>query len=167
MEASDLYISLNEERSSYLCIECNKVSSNQSTMYYHVMKDHLKTCKFECNYCATTFLQKSLYLKHLATVHPKTPHPSKTEKNPYVGIAYQCGGCEHTSTTKGNCLIHYARTHASWIPVYKKKESCTGCKLVFASSTAYLHHALQCFPVPEDKKKELELISEVKTAPPA
>jgi hypothetical protein len=167
MEASDLYISLNEERSSYLCIECNKVSSNQSTMYYHVMKDHLKTCKFECNHCATNFLQKSLYLKHLATVHPKTPHPSKTEKNPYVGIAYQCGGCEHTSTTKGNCLIHYARTHASWIPVYKKKESCTGCKLVFASSTAYLHHALQCFPVPEDKKKELELISEVKTAPPA
>ena len=158
---TDLYI---RENGLYTCKTCKKVTTYASTMHYHIANSHLEEKSYKCIPCEKGFVQKGLYLKHLALMHPDSPHPSATEKNPYAGTHYQCGGCDHTSTTKGNCLIHYARTHASWIPAYKKDSSCTGCDTPFASSTAYLHHAIYCFPVPgKTEENEIAKTVEVRT----
>jgi len=138
----------------YTCKECGKTTTYASTMHYHIASRHIKEKPYNCSDCKKGFVQRSLYEKHLAVAH------SDTTRNRYVGVYYQCSGCSHTSTTKGNCLIHYTRTHASWIPAYKKDSECTGCKKIFTSSTAYLYHAINCFPIPE-------LISVANTAPRA
>ena len=90
-------------------------------------------------------MQKSGYLHHLATVHPDNPHHGD-EKNPYASVKHDCPECDHTTHTKANLLIHYARTHCkTWIPTFSKTDPCTGCRKTFASSSAYLYHAIGCF----------------------
>jgi len=152
---TDLYT---KEKDLYICNECKKTTTYASTMHYHIASAHIEEKPYNCSECKKGFVQKSLYEKHKLSVHP-----SRMDIVTY----YQCGGCDHTSTTKGNSLIHYTRTHASWVPAYKKDSECTGCKKVFASSTAYLHHALYCFPLPGKKEeKEIAESIEANTAPP-
>jgi hypothetical protein len=159
---TDLYT---KEDDIYTCKMCKKTSTHASTMHYHIANTHIEEKPFNCAHCKKGFTQKGLYMKHLAHKHPDTTQ--SITKNPYTGVYYHCGGCDHTSTTKGNCLIHYTRTHALWVPAYSSTAACTGCTKLFTSSTAYLHHALYCFPLP-GKKEEKEIIEtiEARTAPP-
>jgi len=134
----------------YMCPHCPVKEVNQNTMFYHIKGIHEKDFPFECAHCPqeTRFLQRCSWLHHLATKHPKTPHPSDTELNPYAGkkIACPVSSCDLKSHMKGNVLIHYARTHCKeWIPGFTKGKACEGCSKVYGSSSAYLHHAMKCF----------------------
>ena len=141
----------------FVCPHCPKVTEKQNTMYYHIKKNHEKDLPFECKRCADCprFLQRTSYLHHLATIHAEDPHPVtessctedvKKEDNPYAGVSFTCPCCEHSTHTKANILIHFARTHCKeWIPSYEKGSSCSGCNKEFASSSAYLYHAPACF----------------------
>lgn len=133
---------------NFVCPYCKEVKKKQNTMHYHIKRVHEKDLPFQCSQCADQpkFLQKSSYLHHLATSHPENPHPSENERNMYAETKYPCAECSHSSHTKANTLIHYARTHStSWIPPYSKEEACVSCQKVFQSSSAYLYHALSCF----------------------
>jgi hypothetical protein len=149
----------------YVCPHCPVKEVNQNPMFYHIKGVHEKDFPFECAHCPTEtrFLQRCSWLHHLATKHPKTPHPSETDLNPYAGKDYACpaASCELKSHMKGNVLIHYARTHCKdWIPAFAKKTPCEGCSKTYSSSSAYLHHAMKCFKkrAPEDHAKTLSLI---------
>lgn len=146
--SADKYIK--NSNGHFVCPHCSKVEEKQNTMYYHIKSVHEQDFPFECALCTEEkprFLQRCSWLHHLATHHPDSPHPSATERNPYAGVSFACPstGCEHTSHTKANTIIHYARTHCKdWIPAYTKGTNCTGCKKSFASSSAYLYHASSC-----------------------
>lgn len=132
----------------FVCPHCNVIKEKQNTMLYHIEKKHDEKVRFECKQCAIPqkFLQKCTYLHHLAAIHPDSPHPSENEQNPYANVQHTCPSCAHTTHTKGNMLIHFARVHCeTWIPGFVKNEACKGCSKTYASSTAYLHHAVQCF----------------------
>lgn len=132
----------------FVCPYCNEVKKKQNTMHYHIKRVHEQNLPFQCNHCEEKpkFLQKSSYLHHLATHHPENPHPSESEKNMYANATFPCTACTHSSHTKANTMIHFARVHStSWIPPYCKDDPCTSCNKVFQSSSAYLYHALTCF----------------------
>jgi hypothetical protein len=132
----------------FVCPHCEKVTEKQNTMYYHVKKNHTKDLPFQCKKCsdAPRFLQKSSYLHHLATIHPEDADTEEGE-NPYVGVSFTCPAseCAHSTHTKANLLIHYARTHCkAWIPSFSKGSVCGGCKKEFNSSSAFLYHSISC-----------------------
>jgi len=140
----------------FVCPHCEKIEEKQNTMYYHIKSIHEQDFPFACVLCKNEdnenprFLQKCAWFHHLATHHPENPHPSPTERNPYANVLFNCPTCTHTSHTKGNILIHYARNHCKeWIPAYLRDRvtnvgACTGCRQEFKSSSAYLHHAIKC-----------------------
>jgi len=130
----------------FVCPHCEKVTEKQNTMYYHIKKNHEKDLPYSCKLCDAEprFLQKSSYLHHLATSHPDH---CDGEENPYAGIKFSCPfeGCTHSTHTKANLQIHFARNHCkSWIPTYTKDTTCTVCKRDFNSSSAYLYHCISC-----------------------
>jgi hypothetical protein len=135
-------------------------------MYYHLKKNHTSddSGKFICEHCPPEapmkFIQKSAYQQHLATKHKEIVSETE-EKNPYAGVTRKCPACDHTTHTKSNLIIHFARTHCKeWIPSFTKDSpTCKGCDKDFASSTAYLYHAISCIkPIPEDQANMLSLI---------
>ena len=136
----------------FVCPHCDKVTEKQNTMYYHIKKIHTQDLPFQCKLCTDTprFLQKSSYLHHLATHHPESCTPEECGgTNPYAGVKFTCPCCTHSTHTKANLLIHYARTHCKdWIPGFTKSESgncgCKSCDKTFNSSSAYLYHAVGC-----------------------
>jgi hypothetical protein len=133
----------------FVCPHCEKVTEKQNTMYYHIKKNHTKDLPFECKKCdgCPRFLQKSSYLHHLATIHPEEAKMTEVGENPYAGVSVACpaAGCDHSTHTKANLLIHYARSHCkAWIPSYSKGSSCGACKKEFNSSSAYLYHTISC-----------------------
>ena len=151
---------IRNDEGNYVCPNCPKITQHQNTMYYHIKKEHTKDLPFECKLCVALprFLQKSSYLHHLATLHPEMPDDDTGCKNPYAGVTYACPSCDHISHTKSNTRIHYARNHAKdWIPTYTK-DPCGSCGKECASSSSYLYHAIDCFPVPEDHKSILSRI---------
>ena len=128
----------------YVCPHCPKITAKQNTMYYHIKKNHTDDIPFSCEKCLghPRFLQKSAYQHHVATIHPED---AIIAVNPYAGVRVCCPSCDHSTHTKSNILIHYARTHCKeWIPAYSKNETCNGCDKSFASSSAYLYHAISC-----------------------
>ncbi len=150
----------------FVCPDCGKVTEKQNTMYYHIKKNHAKDLPFECKKCegCPRFLQKSSYLHHLATIHPDDAD-CESGSNPYAGVSYTCpcGDCDHSTHTKANLLIHYARSHCkAWIPSFSKSASaCSGCKKEFNSSSAYLYHAIGCL-VSAAPADQASIISRIK-----
>ena len=130
----------------FVCPYCNEIKRKQNTMHYHIRREHEQDFPFQCKQCENQprFLQKSSYLHHLATVHKENPHPNDQEKNQYATVMFHCPSCEHSTHTKANTMIHFARSHCPWIPSYTKNEPCKGCTKVFQSSSAYLYHATSC-----------------------
>ncbi len=152
-EMTDTLQYIRTEEGHFQCPHCEKVCEKQNTMYYHVKTIHMGEFKFSCAVCAKSekpmnFLQKSAYLKHMATKHPET---ALHEKNPYAGVTHKCPSCDHENSAKANVIVHYARHHCKdWIPGFTKGTPCKGCSKIFPSSTAYLYHAISCIkPVPE------------------
>jgi hypothetical protein len=139
---------IRNELNEFVCPHCGITEKHQNTMLYHIESKHEMKHRFECTQCEAKFLQKCTFLHHLATVHPDDPHPSEKESNMYAGLKFTCpdAECSHSTHTKANLRIHYARTHAkSWIPSYAKGKACAGCNKSFASSSAYLYHSTECF----------------------
>lgn len=138
---------------NFVCPHCDKICTKQNTMYYHIKKNHLNDLPYQCNACTDMpkFLQKSTYLHHCATFHPEC---DDKESNPYAGQSVKCPSCEHSTHTKANILIHYARVHCKdYIPTYSKSANvCKGCDKPFSSSSAYFYHSLSCFQssLPQD-----------------
>jgi|UniRef100_A0A6C0LMA3 hypothetical protein len=144
----------------YVCPHngCGKIAQKQNTMHYHIMKNHSTKLPFECNRCENRpqFLQRCGFMNHLATKHADTPKLTEKEKeilggvteNPVISISFKCPhtGCNQSTKTKSNMLIHYARTHATeWIPAYVRGVECTNCNVNYSSSSAYLYHSITCF----------------------
>lgn len=147
----------------FVCPYCNEVKRKQNTMHYHIRREHEQDLPFQCKQCDNQpkFLQKSSYLHHLATSHKENPHPSENEKNQYATIMFNCPSCEHSTHTKANTIIHFARSHCPWIPSYVKNEPCKGCKKVFQSSSAYLYHATSCLKS-EASNDQMNILSRIK-----
>lgn len=148
----------------FVCPDCAKVTKNQNTMYYHIKKNHTNDLPFQCKKCTDEprFLQKSAYLHHMATIHAEEPTPETGEENPYAGVKVTCPSCDHSTHTKANMLIHYARVHCKdWIPTFTKTSACKGCEKTFGSSSAYLYHSIGCLidSASEDHKS---IISRIK-----
>lgn len=140
----------------FVCPHCNKIANNQNTMHYHIRKNHTQDLPFECKRCdpAPKFLQRSSYLHHMATIHADDLKLKADEVaavggstiNPYAEESFSCPSCEHTTHTKSNIQIHFARTHCKdWIPSFIKDTACEGCDKIFKSSSAYLYHSIGCF----------------------
>lgn len=150
---------------NFQCPHCDKITEKQNTMYYHVKKNHTDDLPYQCKKCegSPRFLQKGSYLLHLAAVHPDdADDDGKT--NPYAGVSYSCSfeGCSHSSQTKANVLIHFARSHCkSWIPGFTKGCACSGCAKEFNSSSAYLYHCVSCLSAkaPENYKTMISRIT--------
>lgn len=145
----------------FVCPHCDKVTEKQNTMYYHIKKNHEKDLPFECTHCEDKprFLQKSSYFHHLATHHADV-----CCDNPYAGVKYTCpfSECDHSTHTKANLLIHFARTHCkSWIPAFSKDSSCKQCSKDFNSSSAYLYHCASCL-LPTAPADQASMISRIK-----
>jgi len=157
----------------YVCPHCNKVTEKQNTMYYHIKKQHTQDLPFACTRCTVPhkFLQKSSYLHHLATVHADDLKLKEKEKeligedaNPFATVSYYCpyDGCEHSTHTKSNLKIHYARTHAKeWIPAYVRGEECGVCNRAFPSSSAYLYHSIECYRS-QASEDQLKVVSRIR-----
>jgi len=131
----------------FVCPHCDKITEKQNTMYYHIKKIHDQDLPFECTHCPVNpkFLQRSGYLHHMATIHADI---TIGEANPYAGVSFVCPepDCGHSTHTKSNMIIHYARSHCkTWVPTYAKDTACTSCNKTYASSSAYLYHAPTCF----------------------
>jgi hypothetical protein len=142
---------------------CSVTKKNQNTMYYH-MKRHMEKFDYTCKDCDKGFLQKSAYLHHLAAIHPETKTvcltttaPKNGDKdnkilevkidNPYCEQIFKCPCCDHSTRTKSNALVHYARLHAKdWIPAFDKAKGCPKCQKTFESNAAYLYHCTACVP---------------------
>jgi hypothetical protein len=147
----------------FVCPHCDKITEKQNTMYYHVKKTHMKDLPYECKTCEDhpRFVQKSSYFQHLATHHPEEK-TCELGENPYTGVSHACAECDHSTHTKANLLIHYARSHCkSWIPTYTKETACTGCAKTFNSSSAYLYHSIGCL-LRSAPKDQAIIISRIK-----
>jgi hypothetical protein len=74
---------------------------------------------------------------------------------------FKCPCCDHTTKTKANALVHYARLHAKdWIPSYNKEAGCTHCKKTFGSIAAYLYHCTGCIPANKTHRDAVSRIME-------
>jgi hypothetical protein len=140
------------ESGEFQCKYCDKRTTKQNTMYYHVQTKHVQDFKFVCSHCTDKkFVQKSAYQQHMAQAHPELA--VQEEENPYAGITYYCAhpGCDQTAKTKANMLVHFARTHCKeWIPTYSKDTNCKCCDKKFGSSTAYFYHVVTSMNPPEE-----------------
>ncbi len=138
------------ESGEFQCKHCDKRTTKQNTMYYHVQTKHVQDFKFVCTHCTDKkFVQKSAYLQHMAQAHSEIA--DQEEENPYAGVSYSCAhpGCDQSAKTKANILVHFARSHCKeWIPTYAKDTGCKCCEKKFGSSTAYFYHAVTSFAAP-------------------
>lgn len=118
----------------FTCPHCDKVTTRQNTMFYH-LKKHAGILDYKCSVpgCTKAFIQKSGLQQHMNQVHQAS--------GPTI---FTCPheGCDHTCQMKSNMVIHIARKHSPQIPVYSG--TCTGCNKTFKSATAYYYHAAAC-----------------------
>jgi len=106
-------------------------------MFYHI-RTHFSTREYACTECDKSFIQKCGLDQHLLQAHGA----GKTL------FMCPCPGCEHTSKTKNNTVIHIARKHSeAWIPRAETsgENVCGNCSKVCGSATAYYYHATTCY----------------------
>ena len=129
----------------YCCHWCDKTAVKQSTMFYHE-QSHSDTPSHPCALCDKGFVQRSSWLRHLATNHPETPHP-EGEENPYATQRFSCPSCDREPMrTKQQLYVHYVRTHCKEVPAYSK-DPCSRCSVAHNSAGAYLYHVPKCFGI--------------------
>jgi len=146
---------------TYTCTECKKGFIQKSAFLHHqaaVHHDKLPippACSDPQDYNTNTNHEASdEIVNNVVTNEPidnlitkPTVVTNNTIVNPYAGITYKCPCCDHSTRTKANALVHYARLHAEgWIPSYDKAKGCTHCAKTFSSIAAYLYHCTGCIP---------------------
>ncbi len=151
------------EEGLFVCPHCDYKKSNQSSMHYH-MKKHEEQLSHICKTCKKGFLQKQTLDLHIRSKHPELAKTSDSKK-------FKCpfDGCDFTSMTKGNCVIHCLRIHFQEeireimnVDEETKTIECTKCEQEFNSSCSFYYHTKQCLPMNntgEKYKKIKDLLS--------
>ena len=138
-----------DENGLFTCPHCDYKKSNQSTMHYH-MKKHQEELTHQCKLCKKGFLQKQTL-----DLHMRSKHPEHTKTKGEDAKKFKCpfDGCEFSSLTKGNCIIHCLRIHyreemeeIMQVHDETKTITCTECDQEFHNSCSFYYHAKQCFP---------------------
>lgn len=160
---------IKNENGDFICPHCpNLVISGdkQSTMHYHLKRHQIQKAAennknnqgHTCKACNKVFLQKQNLELHIKSRHPELLIDSQT-KNSRVCCPFD--GCEFSSITKGNCIIHCLRVHyqeeISQIMVIKpetKTIECSECDKEFNSSTSFYYHCKKCITFQDDDKLE-------------
>ena len=137
------------EEGGFVCPHCNIVKRNQSTMHYH-MKKHEEQDTHVCKICKKGFLQKQTLELHMRSKHEKE-----------IDKKFKCTICEFSSLTKGNCVIHFLRTHyqeeTDSIMVRDGKViNCNNCEKNFNSSSSFYYHCKDCIDFKDDKFDKFE-----------
>ena len=142
---------IRNEKGEFVCPECGVTKVRQNTMFYHIQAcsgEKTHACK-EAG-CSKAFALKSGLQQHQAQAHGST--------------RWACPCCPHNgSKTLANLLIHIGRKHGTgWIPARDTESgTCSSCKKIFASDTAYYYHAVKCFTVPETMAPLIATVSSV------
>lgn len=125
----------------YICPDCNFITSNQSTMHYH-LRNHNGSLNHECKECNMKFLQKSVLDLHIKSKHSDT----------IVKKEFTCPCCDYSDLRKGNCVIHFARIHLKDITDKMKVKSveenmittCSSCSKNFKNMAGFYYHLSSC-----------------------
>jgi len=137
---------------NYVCIHCNVVKNNQSTMHMHYKANHDGALKHKCKDCVYETSTKQGLDKHIDAKHPE----SAAER----AKTYNCPSCEFESLTKAGLRSHYSLRHLSKeVNQFLEKTgsvlSCKECSQTFASKPSYIYHLAGCLPPSILCKKEV------------
>lgn len=158
---------------TYTCKECSKGFIQKSAFLHHLAavhpeeKDIIKK-KETCEQTedplpaeSQEIVDNANIIKENEKINKDKTQAALPEKNPYAGISYKCPCCPHSTRTKANALVHYARLHAEgWIPTYDKEKGCTQCAKTFGSIAAYLYHCTGCIPANKNHRAMIAKITE-------
>jgi hypothetical protein len=115
---------------TYTCTECKKGFIQKSAFLHHQAAVHhdklpiAPACSDPQDYNTNTNHEASdEIVNNVITNEPidnlitkPTVVTNNAIVNPYAGITYKCPCCDHSTRTKANALVHYARLHAEgWI----------------------------------------------------
>lgn len=133
------------EEGQFVCPHCNSVKKNQSTMHYH-MKKHEEQVTHVCKLCKKGFLQRQTLELHMRSRHEKD-----------LDKKFKCTFCEFSSLTKGNCVVHFLRTHYqeetdNVMDKDGKTVNCTKCEKNFNSLSSFYYHCKECIDFENDDK---------------
>ena len=139
---------------SYICVHCNVVKKNQSTMHMHYKANHDGALKHKCKSCTYESSTKQTLDNHINARHPEQGQAVKE---------HSCPTCDFESLTKAGLRSHYLLRHLSKeVTKYLGKTAdgiqCTGCGTGFASKPSYVYHLAGCINEEElsnDDKKGL------------
>jgi hypothetical protein len=154
---------------TYTCKDCKKGFIQKSAFLHHLAAVHpddkdIINKKEPCEQAEDPQPTDNLIvLNEMSTVVKANNEKEAAlpEKNPYAGISYKCPCCPHSTRTKANALVHYARLHAEgWIPTYDKDKGCTQCAKTFGSIAAYLYHCTGCIPANNNHRTMIAKITE-------
>ena len=106
-------------KSSYVCLVCDKSFSNNYTLKQHALV-HTGEKAFECHMCDKKFSVKSTLTRHIRT-HTKV-HP------------YSCTRCDYTCSDN-SALTQHTRTHTG-----EKPYTCDVCYKSFTTSGSLTKH---------------------------
>jgi DNA-directed RNA polymerase subunit RPC12/RpoP len=142
---------IKNENGDFTCPHCPIVipGNKQSTMHYHLKRHELdntaKDTSYTCKECKKSFLQKQTLELHMKSKHAELLEEDTTK--------IQCPheGCEFTSLTKGNCIIHFLRIHYNeeikkCMTVHKETKTmeCHECGKDFTNASSFYYHCKDC-----------------------
>ncbi len=147
---------------TYTCPDCGVIKNHQSTMYYHIKKNHTDDYKYTCTECNKGFMQKSMLRNHIATQHPEL-----LDNDDITEFKCPSKSCNYCSKTKGNLKIHIIRVHLAdeVEEIYKKRKGehshphrCLECKDTFKSMTSFYYHLVNCIDMSHIHSKYRKII---------
>ena len=130
----------------YVCVHCNIVKKNQSTMHMHYKANHDGTHKHKCKHCTYESSTKQTLDNH---VHARHPEEAEEEIKQFA-----CPTCKFESLSKAGLRSHYLLRHLSKEvqKYFGKSETgiqCTACGVGFASKPSYVYHLVGCMNIEE------------------
>lgn len=138
---------IKNEQGQFVCPHCPFTSGPQSTMHYHIKKNHDGDLKHVCKFCKNKFVQKSLL-----DLHMKSQHKEELDKR-VKQFCCPFPNCDVKDLRKGNVISHFCRVHLKdllekALLISKTKEEpaiqCTHCKKGFASKPSFNYHIASC-----------------------
>lgn len=138
----------------YKCPHCPFTSGPQSTMHYHMKREHCEgELKFKCKHCQKKFVQQSLLDLHMNSWHPQ--EVAKREKKNVFCCPHP--ECNVQDLRKGNIISHFCRIHLKDLVDKALKPSSDGCAIscsccnqTFKSKPSFNYHVFRCVKPSED-----------------